>query len=250
MAKKIHLKVGKRYFNTFVNQEFTVLKVDRPNDKIVIEKDGETLERTYSLIQGVVQKMKDDQMSGFEQNLGDDGWTIFLQDASGADEIFARLGENYQEPLIPDEWIDADNYWFYRIPANSTKGAIARKMYLGLKESQGASVERNKETGDYGQPEVDGQKKLIKVACIKEDSTVTFNNFRQGEDWEDAVFVCVYPEKIEIFEISKADFIDYLEAHPKEIMWSGHTALEDRDIRTASYFHWVTEENFLMFNKV
>jgi len=250
MAKKIHLKEGKKYFNSFNEKHFTVLAVDRPNDKVVIDEDGTVLNRTYSMLQPVVQKMKDDKLPGFEKNLGDDGWHIFIQNAHGAGDIFKRLGEDYQEPVIPEEWIDAENYWFYRIPANSTKGAIARKMYLGLQDSIGATVLKDLETGDYGQPEVDGRKKLIKVACMKEDATTTFNNFRQKEDWQDAVFVCVYPDRIEIFEIAKDDFIDYLETHEKEIMWSGHIALEDRNIRTVSYFHWVTANGFENFKAV
>lgn len=246
---KNYLRENISFWNPWIEKEFTVLGLDIPNNKVTYTYDGENIrEGDYKMLNSLAEKTIKDKLSGYENNLDDEGWAICLRDAECVEDIFSHLK---QEPDIPEEWIGSKNEWFWLIPANSRKSAIARKTYLGYCETLGEPVEKkNEETGDYGQAVVDGKQKLIKVACIKKDKINTFNNFRQKENWEDAVFVCVYPEHIEIYEISKRDFIEYLRQNPKEIMWSSHTKPEDRNIDDVPYFHWVTIDGFKDFDKV
>ena len=261
MAKRTKLVVGKTYFNPYTEKNFTVISIDNGRDKVEIEIDGEKKMRSLSLIQPLVQKSIEDQMDGFEQNLGKDNWSVFVKtldgDESATDKILDKIKDEYVNTDIPVEWQGSKHEWFFKIIGNSTKGMVARKMYLGLMESFGREVDKNENDGDYAFSSkefsgiVDDKKKLVKVACIKMDEKITFNNIRQFQGWDDIVFVCMFPNHVEIYETSKEELLDYLEENPNEVIWAGGQEKKDRlenDIRKNDYFHWIVEYKTLKEN--
>ena len=249
---KISLVEGQSYFNPYNSKEFKVLSLDKPNNRMIFQYEGsETSEGDYESKRALVQKTIDDKMEGYERNLPFGEWFVAMQAADGdAENVFEKIHEQFSQP-IPDEWIASKNLWFYEIIGNSTKGKIARKLYLGMMESLGHIVSKD-DTGDYATSRdnhgiVNGRKKIVKVACIKGEGTTFWNNFRQKQDWDDVVFVCVLPNSLAIYEVSKENFISYIKTHINDVMWVGGVAAKeavDSDIEKNDYFHWNQKEQF------
>ena len=253
----MRLKVGKTYHNPYKEENFTVLEIDRGKDKVFIEKEsGEKIMRTLSLMEPLVRKTIADQMEGFQQNISKDNWSVFVKTLNGdekaTEKILDKIKDEYVNTDIPVEWQGSDHEWFFKIVGNSTKGMVARKMYLGLMESFGRDVDKSE--GDYTfrakeySGIVDNRKKLIKVACIKEGEKITFNNIRQFQDWDDIVLVCMFPNHVEIYETSKKELMLHLQTNDNEVIWAGGQEKKARcggDIMQNDYFHWLVEYEVL-----
>jgi hypothetical protein len=257
---RIRLKVGKIYYNPFKEENFTVLKVDRGRDKVFIRKEsGEDMWRTLSLMEPLVRKTIEAEMDGFQQNISKDNWSVFVNTLNGdekaTEKILEKIKDEYVDTDIPVEWQGSKYEWFFRIVGNSTKGMVARKMYLGLMESFGREVDKS--DGDYifrakeFSGIVDGKKKLIKVACVKKFEKITFNNIRQFQEWDDIVLVCMFPHHVEIYETSKEELLEHLKTNEGEVIWAGGQEKKDRlggDITKNDYFHWLVDYKVLSEN--
>lgn len=251
MARRIKLVEGKTYHNPYINEDFTVVSLDYGRDKVVIETSKSQIKtRSISMIQPLIQKSVEDQMPGYEQNLGRNNWCQFIKtlnsnDCENAMKIMSKISETV-DVGPPDEWKGSDNEWLWGC-GTSTKGAVACKLYLSLMESYGREVSKCDEDGEYlaQQTEfsgiVDGRKKSIRLASFQVDKPLVFNHIRQFQEWDDLVLVCVLPNAVEIYECTKEEFMDYIEENPKEQVWIGGREKRERlnnNIRANDIFHF------------
>ena len=97
MARRIKLVEGKTYHNPYINEDFTVISIDYGRDKVVIETSkGVMKTRSISIIEPLIQKSVEDQMPGFEQNLGRNNWcqfvkTLDINDCKNAMKIMSKI---------------------------------------------------------------------------------------------------------------------------------------------------------------
>jgi len=72
--------------------------------------------------------------------------------------------------------------------------------------------------------------------------SLTFFQIRQKQKYDKIVFVCIYPDRIDIRQISKKDFMEFVIKHPKQIVWAGgkeKKASCGGDIRKNDLFHFI-----------
>lgn len=231
---------GRKYYNPFRDFEFTVIEINRTTVKC-IKEDGSVKDWNKSELQAFLQNSVDRKLKNWEWNIENNISLMIQNDDNDPCEMLDRIGELY-EIDIPTEWKDSRYEWFLRLP-NPSKGAIIRRLYCSYIESKGYEVERNENNNEAElNPIVDGRKKCLKSACMKQYEPNNFNNIRQFQNWEDIVFVCIYPNSVEFWEVEKDLFIAYLEENPNEVMWAGGIEKKERldnDISKNDYFQWV-----------
>lgn len=136
-------------------------------------------------------------------------------------------------------WLPTSKYkWIKDLPAKS-KGALAEKIYIKFCEKNGCKISpcENKDHDCI----MDGSKKEIKLSTVgKDGKSLTFFQIRQFQDYDDLVFICVFPDEIQIFEINKKDYMENCGKIGK-IIWAGGKEKMNRlrkDISKNDLFHW------------
>lgn len=103
--------------------------------------------------------------------------------------------------------IESDPYRgtaFYALKSSSSKkkGAYFEKIYQEYMESKGCVVQKPKNS-DHDRI-VDNRKKEIKGSFLWEGgSHFRWQQIRPAQDYDDVVFVAIYPDRIEFYEAEK-----------------------------------------------
>ena len=221
---------GKTYYNPFLRKSFTVTSING-NDCHTVREDDQKKVWNKNELRNFIQNTIDRKLENFEMNLEDD-WDFITESENDPQELLNICSKRYRSE-VTEEWQSSQNEWLLR-ESNSRKGKLGRKLYCGF-------MNGDSEVEEGGHPIVDGRKKCIKTACMKSDEVNNFNNIRQFQDWDDIVFICVYPNAVEGYEIEKDLFLAYLEENPEEISWAGGKEKKERlegDILKNDYFQW------------
>jgi hypothetical protein len=230
ISLKAKIIVEKTYYNPFLRKEFTVTRING-NDCFSIYEDNQEKVWNKNDLRLFIQNTIDKKLEKWEMNLEDD-WSFVTQNENNPQKLLNIIGKRYRTE-ITEEWKDSTNEWFLAEP-NSTKGKLGRKLYCGFMNS-------DSEVEELLYPIIDGRKKSIKTTCMKSDKINNFNNIRQFQDWDDIVFICVFPNHIEGYEIEKDLFLAYLEENPSEVSWAGGKEKKERlenDLLKNDYFQW------------
>jgi hypothetical protein len=227
---KAKIIVGKTYYNPFIRKEFTVTRLNG-NDCFSTDEDNREKVWNKNDLRRFIQNTIDKKLEKWKMNIEDD-WSFISQNENDPSKLLDIAGKRYKTE-VTEEWKDSRFEWVLKEP-NPTKGKLGRKIFCGF-------MNGDSEVEEGCTPIVDGRKKHIRTACMRSDKIVYFNNIRQFQDWDDIVFVCIFPEKIEIYEIEKDLFIAYLEENPSEVAWAGGKEKKERldyDLLKNDYFQW------------
>jgi hypothetical protein len=149
---------------------------------------------------------------------------------------------------LDDDWVKSE-FLSVRTMTPKKKGVFGEKTYLTYLEDQGIKHKKSTST-DY---DVKVGRKQIEVKMAtrtnkdkKGNFSLTFFQIRPKQDYDDLVFVCIYPEYIDIKQISKKDFMYFARQHPKQIIWAGGQKKRvscDGNINENDLFHFVIPNN-------
>jgi hypothetical protein len=129
------------------------------------------------------------------------------------------------------------------------KGVFGERTYIAFLDDQGIKHQKSDST-DYD-VKVGRQRVEVKMATRTNKNkqgnfSLTFFQIRQTQDYDTLVFVCIYPEYIDIRQISKKDFMSFASQHPKQIIWAGgqkkRTACNG-NVNRNDLFHFIIPNN-------
>lgn len=151
----------------------------------------------------------------------------------------------YQKQLqkkdnIKPPWKGSKNEFFKKLKTPQLKGKLGVLVYVEFLKSSGCIVEEVSDEGDvlYRKPNGPWQKDEVKTAAAaytwrkkdqKFSKTCWFNQIRPNqESWDNVVLVSVYPEKYEIYRMSRRDYFSNRNRGLAGIA-PGHTGTKDLD---------------------
>jgi len=125
--------------------------------------------------------------------------------------------QNIKVNVLADDkrWLDSKYGWI-KFQSNKKVGAIGEEIAKGI---YGDCVPPISKDHDFI---FAGRKKEVKTATMAiKQGTFTFFQIRQFQDVNDYVFICITPEKIEIWEVSKKDLLRYICEKEKGVIVAG-----------------------------
>ena len=125
------------------------------------------------------------------------------------------------------------------------KGVFGEKVYKVSLDQIGISY--SPATSSDADLNVNGQNVEVKMGTRtnrdkKGNYSFTFFQIRQFQNYDQLVFVCVYPDRIDVRQIAKKDFMTFAAAHPKQIIWAGGKKKKitcNGDINQNDLFHFI-----------
>jgi len=150
-----------------------------------------------------------------------------------------------REELDEGIWKGEHKYKWIKTLSPKTKGSLAEKIYCSFAKNLNCKVDPPLNS-DHDCI-IDCEKDEAKLSTIcKNGKTFTFFQIRQFQDYDNLVFICVFPYEIEIWKITSDDFMDYIEKNPKEQTWAGGVTKRKKlnsNIMENDLFHWLKPVN-------